>query len=105
MGKSSLRVSRVMPLDALRQQTLAAALPSAGERGAPTFTLHACTKPVLAFTRTFGWLVRAFHETEKWFRRDSRAVTVGMSEALSIAYWSVIVGLSLADCQCLQFLK
>jgi hypothetical protein len=74
-----------MPFDAFREQALAPALTPAGERGATPFGFHAGTKTVLLFARAFGWLVSAFHKTAKSFRRDSRAVTVGMSAALSIS--------------------
>jgi hypothetical protein len=40
-----------MIFDALRQQTLAAALSSTGESGAPALRFHAGPKTVLPFTR------------------------------------------------------
>jgi len=75
-----------MSFDAFRQQALAAALPPPGERGPSGFRFHAGTKSVLAFSRALGWLVRAFHKTEKRFRRDSKAATVRTSTALSISH-------------------
>jgi len=50
-----------MILYTLRQQTLAAALPSTGKGGAPAFGFHAGPKTVLTFTRAFRCLISAFH--------------------------------------------
>ena len=80
--KSSLRVTDVMCLDTFREQAFAAALPSARKSGATAFGPHTSTKAVLAFARSFGWLIRAFHKTEK-SRCDLGAVTVGTSVVLS----------------------
>jgi len=54
-----------MPLDAFRQQPLAAALAAAGKSCATAFGTHAGTKTVLTFARPFRWLVSAFHKTGK----------------------------------------
>lgn len=59
--RSRLRVTRVVPLDAFRQQTFAAALATTRERGASAFRLHARAESVLAFARALAWLIRAFH--------------------------------------------
>jgi hypothetical protein len=61
LSGSSLRVTRVMPVNALWKQTFATALAPARESGAATLCAHACAKTVLAFSRSFGWLVSAFH--------------------------------------------
>ena len=53
-----------MALDALGQQTFAAALAAAGKRGAAALRLHPGTETVLAFAGALGWLVSAFHESE-----------------------------------------
>jgi len=79
-----------MPLDAFRQQTLAAALAPPRERGASGFGPHACAKSVLALSCTLGWLISAFHRAEKRLRRDSKAATVRTSTALSISHWKVM---------------
>jgi hypothetical protein len=64
-GASGLRVARVVKLDAFREQTLAAALSPARQRGTARFCLHAGTKTVLTFACSLGWLVSPFHKTEK----------------------------------------
>jgi len=48
-------------VNAFRKQAFAAALPSARKSGATAFGPHTSTKAVLAFARSFGWLIRAFH--------------------------------------------
>jgi hypothetical protein len=60
--KSSLGMACVMPVNALRQQTFTAALAPSRERGATTFGPHTSAKAVLAFARSFGWLIGAFHK-------------------------------------------
>jgi hypothetical protein len=80
-----LRVARVVKLDPFWEQTFAPALAATRERSATAFALHARTETMLAFARALGRLIGAFHKTEKLIRRDSRAVTVGMSRALSIS--------------------
>ena len=94
-----------MPLDAFRQQTLAAALPSPRERGTSGFGPHAGAKSVLALSCALGWLISAFHKAEKRLQRDSRAAMVRTSTALSISHWKLIVDFSFADCQRFNFLN
>ena len=72
-----------MELDAFREQALAAALSPACKYGATAFGFHAGTKTVLAFACSLGGLVSPFHKTEK-ASVGLRAVTLGMSTALSI---------------------
>lgn len=60
--KSSLRMARVMPVNAFRQQTFATALPPARERGATALSPHTSAKAMLAFARSLGWLISAFHK-------------------------------------------
>ena len=62
MGKSGLRVSRVMTIDAFWQQAFAAALTAAGKGGASAFRPHTRAKTVLALARSFGCLISAFHK-------------------------------------------
>jgi hypothetical protein len=81
--KLRLRMARVMFLDAFREQALAAALSSACKYCATPFGLHAGTKTVLTFPCSFGRLVSPFHKTDKTLV-GLRAVTLGMSMALSI---------------------
>jgi hypothetical protein len=80
-------------------------LPPPRERGASGFRLHAGAKSVLAFSCALGWLIGAFHKTEKRLPRDSRAATVRTSTVLSISRWKLIVDLSFADCQRFNFLN
>ena len=54
----------VMSFDALWEQPFAAALSAARQRGAAPFRFHAGAKTMLAFTRSLGWLISAFHKTE-----------------------------------------
>ncbi len=56
-----------MFLDAFREQTFSAALPAACEDRAATLGPHPRTKAVLPFPCSLGWLVSAFHKTEKEF--------------------------------------
>jgi hypothetical protein len=63
--KSSLRVAGVMFLDAFWEQPFAAALPSPCERCTTSFGPHPRTKAVLTFACSLGWLVSAFHNTER----------------------------------------
>jgi hypothetical protein len=64
-NRSSLRVADVMFLDAFWEQPFAAALTPACESCATTFSPHPRTKAVLTFTCSLGWLVSAFHNTER----------------------------------------
>jgi hypothetical protein len=61
--KSSLSVACVVPVNAFRQQTFATALPPTCEGGATAFGPHTSAKAVLAFARSLGWLIGAFHKT------------------------------------------
>jgi hypothetical protein len=62
---SSLRMTSVMFLDAFWEQPFSAALPPARECRATALGPHPRTKAVLPFPRSLGWLVSAFHKTEK----------------------------------------
>jgi hypothetical protein len=73
----------VVYLDAFREQAFAPALPPARQRGAARFRFHPGTKTVLTFACSLGGLVSPFHKTEK-ASVGLRAVTLGMSTALSI---------------------
>jgi len=64
-NRSSLGMTSVMFLYALREQPFSAALPPACECRATALGPHPRTKAVLAFPRSLGWLVSAFHKTEK----------------------------------------
>jgi hypothetical protein len=81
--KLRLRMARVMFLDAFGEQAFAAALSPACKYRATAFGLHAGTKTVLTFPCSFGRLVSPFHKTEE-ASVGLRAVTLGMSTALSI---------------------
>ena len=84
--KSGLGVAREVAIDAFRQKSLASALATAREGGASAFRPHAGAKTVLLLARSFGWLISAFHKTEKRLPRDSRAATVRTSIVLSISH-------------------
>ena len=64
-NRSSLGVTSVMFLDTFREQPFPAALPTACEYRATALGPHPRTKAMLAFPRSLGWLVSAFHKTEK----------------------------------------
>ena len=81
--KLRLRMARVMFLDAFWEQALPAALSPACKYRATAFAFHAGTKTVLPFACSLGGLVSPFHKTEK-ASVALRAVTLGMSTALSI---------------------
>jgi hypothetical protein len=57
-------MARVMPFDASRKQTFAAALTAACQSCPAPFRFHAGTKTMLTFACSLGWLVGAFHKTE-----------------------------------------
>src|SRR6266436_3160629 len=61
--KSSLGVACVVYVNAFRQQTFTTALPPTCEGGATAFGPHTSAKAVLAFARSLGWLIGAFHKT------------------------------------------
>ena len=58
-------MSDIMSLDAFRQQTLATALTAPRKGRATTFGAHPGAETVLTFAGSLGWLVSAFHKTEK----------------------------------------
>jgi hypothetical protein len=76
-------MTNVMSLDAFRQQTFATALAAARKGRATALGTHPGAETVLTFARSLGWLVSAFHKTPEWLRPDWRAVTLGVSMALS----------------------
>jgi hypothetical protein len=57
-------VTDVVPLDAFRQQTFAAALPTARKDRPTAFGPHPGTETVLTFTGSLRWLISPFHKTE-----------------------------------------
>jgi len=61
--KSSFRVTRVVPVNAFREQAFPAALSPTRERGTTAFGSHPSAKTMLAFTRSLRWLIRAFHKS------------------------------------------
>ena len=82
LRRSSLRVARVVPVNAFRKQAFATALPPARKSGATALGSHTSAKAVLAFARSFGWLIRAFHTILVGWP-DRRAVKLGASSSLS----------------------
>jgi hypothetical protein len=63
--KLRLGMARVMSLDAFWQQSFPSALAPASEGGSSALGFHACAKAVLTFAGALGWLVRAFHKSER----------------------------------------
>ena len=57
-----LGMPRVMQIDALRQEPLAAALAATRQGGPPALRAHARPKAMLTFAGAFGRLVGAFHK-------------------------------------------
>jgi hypothetical protein len=94
----------VMPLDAFRKQALAPALAPASKDRAPGFGFHPGTKTMLTLACSLGGLVSPFHKTAK-AKVGWRAVTLGMSTALSIGGFRSRCHGSIRDCQRRQFLK
>src|SRR5947209_8440106 len=80
----SLRVPSVMDLGPFGQKTLASALTSPRQCRAPAFCFHPRTKTMLALSRSFRWLVGAFHEEHSAAAEDLRAAKVGQRLTLSI---------------------
>ena len=85
-----------MFLDAFWQQTFAAALSASCEDRPPAFGSHSGAKTVLTLPRSLGRLVSAFHKTETDRDAILRAVTVGVSTALSIAWRAPALDLPIA---------
>jgi hypothetical protein len=54
-----------MSLDAFGEQPFSAALPPACEYRATALSPHPRTKSVLSFPCSLGWLISAFHKTER----------------------------------------
>jgi hypothetical protein len=51
-------------VNAFWKQAFATALAPARKSGATAFGLHTSAKAVLAFARSLGWLIGAFHKTD-----------------------------------------
>jgi len=73
-----------MDLDTFGQKTLATSLASSRQCRAPAFCFHPRTKTMLALSRSFRWLVRAFHEEHSAVANDLRAAKLGQRLTLSI---------------------
>jgi hypothetical protein len=56
-----LRVTRVVALDAAREQTFPASLASACERSLAALCPHTCAESMLAFARALAWLIGSLH--------------------------------------------
>jgi len=57
-----LRVAGVVYANAFWKQAFATALAPARKSGAAALCFHTRAKTVLAFTRSFRWLISAFHK-------------------------------------------
>ena len=61
LRRSRLRMAGVVPVNALWEQAFATALAPSRKSGAAAFCSHTRAETVLAFTRSFRWLISAFH--------------------------------------------
>ena len=68
---------RVAQVDAFWEQPLAAPLAPARKCGATAFSPHPSTETVLAFPRSLGWLIGAFHKTGKSLNRSESGYSRG----------------------------
>src|SRR5947208_2787507 len=100
-------MARVVELDALRQEPLAATLPPTRQRGTATFCLHARTKSMLAFACALRWLISPFHKAkitsagfESGYTRNGRDI-VNPAPPDAYRYRSLLF----QDCQRHKFLK
>ena len=73
----------VVPVNALRQQSLATAFAPACKSGATSLGSHPCAKTVLAFTRSFRWLISAFHNRELARLRSESGYTRGTASIVN----------------------
>ena len=80
---SSLRMAGVVQFNAFWKQAFATALAPACKNGAAALCSHTRAKTVLAFTRSFRWLISAFHRPVNLLRLALRALTLGARPALS----------------------
>jgi len=62
LRRLSLCVAGVLPVNALWKQAFPTALAPAGKSSATTLSSHASAKTVLTSTRSFRWLIGAFHK-------------------------------------------
>jgi hypothetical protein len=100
-------MARVVEFNAFRQESLAATLPPARQRGTATFCLHARTKSVLAFACALRWLISPFHKAkitsagfESGYTRNARDIVNPAPQMLID-----IDPLLFQDCQRRKFLK
>ena len=89
-------MTNVMPLDAFRKQSLAAPLSASCEDRAPAFGSHSGAKTMLTLASSLGRLIGALHKTKTDRDAILRAVTVGVSTALSIAWRAPALDLPIA---------
>jgi hypothetical protein len=101
--ESGLSMPRVMAIHSLRQKTLSTPLTASGKSGAAAFGLHASAKTMLALASSFRSLISAFHKTEKFARRELKAVTLGWSRGLSMYQGLDLIRIT--GCKRLQFLE
>jgi len=105
LSRSGLGVTGVMTGNSLRQKTLSTTLTTPRKGGATSFGSHPGPKTVLSFARSFRSLVGAFHKTEKFARRELRAVTLGWQEGLSMSPVAGTRSESLVASRCLFWNK
>jgi len=72
-----------VPVNALWKQAFATALAPARKRGAAPLSSHTCAKTMLAFTRSLGWLISAFHNRELARLRSESGYTRGTASIVN----------------------
>ena len=73
----------VVQFNALWKQAFATALAPARKSSAATFCSHTRAKTVLAFTRSFRWLISAFHNREVGSASSESAYTRGAASIVN----------------------
>ena len=73
----------VVPVNALGKQPFATALAPACKSSAAALSSHPRAKTMLAFTRSFRWLISAFHNREVARIRSGSAYTRGRARIVN----------------------
>jgi hypothetical protein len=76
-------VAGVVYVNALWEQAFATALAPARKSGAAALCSHTRAKTMLAFTRSFRWLIRAFHNRELVRLRSESGYTRGAASIVN----------------------
>jgi hypothetical protein len=81
-------VADVMPLDAFRKQSFAAALTPARKSRPTAFGAHPRTKAVLSFPCPLGWLISAFHKWQNGFCPVGERLRYGHAQVCQCCWYS-----------------